>query len=223
MAKKKLENIAVQERTATGKGPNRRLRAQGIVPGVYYDQHGANILFQVDALILNKLYKKVGATQVFNLSIEGGKPLPSLVWRIKHDPVRTMPQHMDFFGVDLDKELKVFVPFSLVGEPVGVTLGGILDLFREGLELTCKPLDIPESIEIDVAHLDINDSVQIEEVKLPEGVKFEYDENFAVLAVVMPSEEEEEVEEEELLEGEEGEEGEEGTEGEEGEEKSSKE
>lgn len=208
MAKKKLETLEVAERTATGKGPNRRLRAQGVIPGVYYDQKGANILFQVEELPLSRLYQKVGSTQVFNLTIGGGEPLPSLIWRFKHDPVRTMPQHVDFFGVDLDKELKVFVPFALIGESAGVKLGGILEVYRDGIEVSGKPLDIPEAIEIDVTELDINDAVHIEEVELPEGVQADFDENFTVVAVNMPSEEEEETEDllgesEELEEGEE--------------------
>ncbi|MBU1248260.1 MAG: 50S ribosomal protein L25 [Proteobacteria bacterium] len=196
MAKKTIETLTVTERTATGKGPNRRLRVQEIIPGVYYDQHGANRLFQVAYLPFSKLYKKVGTTQVFNLSIGGGDPLPSLVWRIKNDPVRTMPKHLDFFGVDLDKELSVFVHFSLVGDSVGVKLGGILNLFREGLELTCKPLDIPEHIEIDITDLDINQSISIADLELPEGVKFDYDENFALVSISeRTTEEDEETEE----------------------------
>lgn len=194
---KKIEVLEVQERTATGKGPNRRLRTQNIIPGVYYDQKGANILFQVDYLPLSKLYSKIGSTQVFNLSIAGGEPLPSLIWRFKHDPVRPMPQHVDFFGVDLDKTLKVFVPFSFTGESAGVKLGGMLEVYREGIEVTCKPLDIPETIEIDITELDLNDAVHIEDIELPAGVTTEFDENFTLVAVhVQGTDDEEETDEE---------------------------
>ncbi len=194
-SKTKLETLDVEQRTATGKGPNRRLRAQGIIPGVYYDQKGANILFQVKELPLNKLYKKVGSTQVFNLSIAGGEALPSLIWRIKHDPVRTMPQHVDFFGVDLERELKVFVPFAIVGQAKGVKLGGRLDVYRDGLEVICKPLDIPEALEIDVTEMDINDNLHIEDYQFPEGVHCEFDENFTLVSIAVVDDSEEELEE----------------------------
>ncbi|MGE4470532.1 MAG: 50S ribosomal protein L25 [Desulfovibrio sp.] len=183
---KEVSTLTVTERTATGKGPNRRLRMQGIVPGVYYDQHGTNVMVQVPEVPLRKVYAKVGGTQVFHLEIDrNGKKdtFPALVWRMKHDPVRPIVTHVDFFGVDLDKDIKVFVNVVTTGTPKGLQLGGKLDIFRDQLEVNCKPLSIPEHIEIDVTDLDVNDNVHIEDIKLPEGVEALYEENFAVLGV----------------------------------------
>ncbi|SKA72012.1 large subunit ribosomal protein L25 [Paucidesulfovibrio gracilis DSM 16080] len=204
MAKKAVSTLTVAERTATGKGPNRRLRAQGIVPGVYYDQHGTNIMVQVAEVPLRKVYEKVGGTQVFHLEIDrnGNKEtFPSLVWRLKHDPVRPVLTHVDFFGVDLDKDLKVFVNVVTTGTPKGLKQGGKLDIFRDQLEIICKPLDIPEHIEIEVSELDVNDNVHIEDITLPDGVTALYEENFAVVGVTpitetsLDDEEEEDIEE----------------------------
>ncbi|WFS63435.1 50S ribosomal protein L25 [Pseudodesulfovibrio thermohalotolerans] len=190
-----LLKLNVQERTELGKGPNRRLRATGMVPGIYYDAKGANIPVKVQMVPLQKAFAAVGNSQVFELVLErGGKveSMPAMMWRLRNEPVKGVPEHVDFFGVDLSKEIKVAVPFEVVGESKGIKLGGMLEQYREHIEVICKPMDIPESIVIDITDLDIMDHVHIEDVTFPEGVTPIFEENYAVLAVLAMQEEEEE-------------------------------
>ncbi|MBG0791569.1 MAG: 50S ribosomal protein L25 [Desulfovibrionaceae bacterium] len=198
-----LLKLNVQERTELGKGPNRRLRAAGMVPGIYYDAKGANIPVKVAMVPLQKAYEKLGNAQVFDLVMEKGgqtETKPALLWRVRNEPVKGFPEHVDFFGVDLTKEIKIAVHFELVGEAKGVKLGGILEQYRENIEVVCKPMAIPSSIVIDVTDLDVNDNIHIENVEFPEGVTPVFDENYAVVGVIM-AREEEEGEGEEGLEG----------------------
>ena len=192
-----LLKLNVQERTELGKGPNRRLRASGMVPGIYYDAKGANIPVKVLMVPLQKAYAAVGNSQVFELALErNGKieSMPAMMWRLRNEPVKGVPEHVDFFGVDLSKEIKVAVPFEITGESKGVKLGAMLVQYREHIEVVCKPMDIPESIVIDTTEMEIMDHVHIEDVAFPEGVTPIFEENFAVLAV-LPMHEEEESEE----------------------------
>ena len=184
--------LNVQERKQLGKGPNRRLRTTGMVPGIYYDAKGTNIPVKVAMVPLQKAYAAVGNSQVFDLVIEReGKSdtMPALMWRVRHEPVKGFPEHVDFFGVDLNKELKVAVHFEIVGNSKGVKLGGVLEQYRETIEVVCKPMDIPESIIIDITEMEVMDSVHIEDVVFPEGVTPVFDENFAILAVTAAREE----------------------------------
>ena len=222
MAKKKknLFTIDVEERWRSGKGMIRRLRAQGVVPGIYYDGKGTNIMIRVPEVTLTKVYREVGDTKVFELNITrtDGKveTYPSLIWRVKYDPVKPKVEHVDVYGVDLDKELRISIPIELSGRSKGEEEGGMVELYRDTLEVYCKPMDIPESIVIDVTELDVNDTVNIEDVNIPEGVKVYFDENFAILGVISKEALEAAAEaaeaameaEEEAEEGEEGEEGE---------------
>jgi large subunit ribosomal protein L25 len=187
-----LLKLNVQERAELGKGPNRRLRATGMVPGIYYDAKGANIPVKVEMVPLQKAYAAVGNAQVFELVLErGGKTetMPALLWRVRNEPVKGVPEHVDFFGVDLTKEIKVAVHFELTGTSKGVKLGGVLEQYRDSIEVICKPMDIPESIVIDITDLDVMDSVHIEDVAFPEGVTPVFDENYAVLSVTAMQEE----------------------------------
>ncbi len=215
MSKTKLDTLKVEERTGKGKGPNRRMRVAGKVPGIYYDQKGANLMVQMDRVPLEKAVQRFGSSHVFSLEITrtDGKTetWPSLLWRMKYDPVKSLPVHVDFFGVDLDKEIRVSVPFESTGRPLGEKEGGVLQWFRDSIEVSCKPMDIPESIVLDVSELNINDNISIDQVQFPEGVTPLYDESdeaFSVVGVAAPAAEE--VLEAAELEGEEGAEGEEG-------------
>jgi large subunit ribosomal protein L25 len=205
-----LQSLSVQERIKKGKGGSRELRREGFVPGVYYDQQHTNIPVRVQSLPLLKLYEKVGSSRVFDLMIEanpdaagpissegkGHVKLPALIWDIQYDPVKGRPVHVDFFGVDLNKPIRVMVPVEVKGRAKGQEDGGTLVVFRESLEVHALPLAIPESIVVDVSGLAINENIHVEQVSLPEGVEFtNADEGLAVVGVVVPAAEEEPAEE----------------------------
>jgi large subunit ribosomal protein L25 len=118
--------------------------------------------------------------------------------------------HIDFYEIDMKRQIKVMVPVVITGQSVGVEVGGMLNIVRREVELLCLPGDIPEAIDIDITALDIGDSIHIEDIPLGENVEISTDVNFTVVTVLSPKVEEEVVEEEEAeLEDGEAEEGEE--------------
>ncbi len=200
-----LLKLNVQERTKLGKGPNRRLRLEDMVPGIYYDAKGTNIPVKVEMIPLQKAYSALGSAQVFELVLEkDGKTEThaSLLWRVRNEPVKGTPEHVDFFGVDLDKTLKVAVHFEVKGADAcaAIKLGGVVEQYRDFIDVVCKPMDIPESIVLDITEMELNDSIRIEDVVFPEGVEPVFDENYAVVAVHEPREVEEEVVDEDAVE-----------------------
>lgn len=181
------QSLAVKTRAGLGKGACRKLRAQDLVPGVYYDTKGVNIPVMVEHLPLQKLYSKTASAHVFDLLIESDgsqETKPSLVWKVVHHPTKPRITHVDFYGVDLTKEIEVFVPVEVVGKSKGQVKGGLLEIYRETIEIICLPLAIPDKVVIDITNLDINENIQIADVVLPEGVKAVYDNNYAVLGVL---------------------------------------
>ena len=184
-----LLKLNVEVRDKMGKGPNRRLRTAGKVPGIYYDSKGNNIPVQAKLVPLQKAYATLGNAKVFELVIEKEgqtQTHPALLWRVRNEPVSGLPEHVDFFGVDLTKELKVAVHFQLTGKAKGAKFGGIVELFRDTIEVVCKPMDIPDSIVLDITELEVGDSIRIEDVTFPEGVSPVFDENYAVVSVHEP-------------------------------------
>lgn len=197
---KETLSLAVKTRAGRGKGANRKLRAADMVPGVYYDATGVNIPVMVEHMPLKKLYSKTASTHVFHLLIEsenGQESKPSLVWQLQHHPTKSKITHVDFYGVDLTKEISVHIPVEVTGKSIGVAnKGGVLEVYRETIEVSCLPLAIPDKIVIDVTSLDLNQHIKIEDITLPDGVKVDTEDNFAVVGVVLPTVEEEETPEE---------------------------
>lgn len=188
------KTLKVKKREGRGKGPAGRLRHKDVVPGVFYTASGENILVQAPTLPLEKIYESVGHTGVFNLEIEsesGVETHPVLIWQIQRHPYKKEFLHIDYYGVDLDKEVKVDVPVEYVGTARGVKLGGLLETYRESVRLGSKPLNMPQKITIDVSNMNIGDTITIADLELPRDVRAVYDHDYAVVSVVTKSKEEE--------------------------------
>lgn len=182
-----MKTLSVQKRDALGKGPNRRLREEALVPAVYYAPDGKNILVQVALNPLNKIYEQVGRTNVFNLEIEenGTKTTyPVFVWDAQYHPVKNTFTHVDFYGVDLDKEIHVKVRLRFVGTSKDVKAGGKMEVYREEVTLIAKPQDMPRIVDIDITDFEIGTNLRASELKLPEGVRVEYKSDFSILTVM---------------------------------------
>ena len=84
----------------------------------------------------------------------------------------------------------VNVPVTTTGKSKGVELGGILQIVRRELEVQCFPLDVPESIELDITDLDIGDSIHVRDISRQGEIEFLDDEHVTVVTVVSPKVEE---------------------------------
>ena len=181
--------ISAQVREQLGKNANRRLRASGLTPAVFYVAGGVSIPVTVNEAALNKLYAGAGCTSVFTLEIDdkGKKSTHScLIWDVEYYPTKNRFQHVDFYGVDMDKELRIKVPLKFVGTAKGTKLGGRLETYREQIFILSKPTSLPKKITVDITNLDVGQSLRVQDLAMPEGVRASFDTNFAILTVTMP-------------------------------------
>ena len=181
-----VTSLQLKQREERGKGPCARLRSNGLVPGVFYNSMGENISFTVDNMALGKAFEKVRYSKMLELHIDVDGQVEkrnALFKKLVSHPVKRRYDHVDFIGIDLDKEVQVTVPVETVGRAKGVVLGGKLEILEERVMVRCLPTIIPDSIVIDVADLDIAEKVFVEQLVLPEGVKAVYDRNYPVVTI----------------------------------------
>lgn len=181
------KTLCAQKREGAGKGVAHRLRAQSLVPGVFYNRKGENINVQVPSLPLEQLYFEIGNTTVFNLEIDdNGKKTtyPCFFWDVQKHPYKKRFTHIDYYGVDLDQEITVDVPVEFTGTAKGVKLGGFLETYVETISVAAKPLDMPHKISIDVTDIDMNQSLSIDKTQMPAGSRAVFDNNYTVVAVL---------------------------------------
>ena len=202
-----LIELKTKIRTTTGNGPARRLRMSGQIPAVVYGPKTEPVLLSVNKSDLEILFKKGGIGQVvLNLVIQkNGETLtmPAMIKELQTHPVSRNFIHIDFYEIKMDQKITAKIPVVTTGIAKGVELGGILQIIRRELEVECLPLEVPESIEIDISDLDIGDSIHVEKIRLEGEIEFLEDDNYTVVTVLAPKLEEEEPEEEEEEEGEE--------------------
>jgi large subunit ribosomal protein L25 len=213
--------LKVSPRELFGSRATRRLRRDGLVPGVVYGQGGEARPFQVPARELRVLLGQ-GQT-LLDLELEGSKAVPVVIKEQQHHPVKGDVMHLDCLEVRLDEEIQAEVAIELEGadQAPGVREGGVLEHVTREVTVEALPTDIPEQILVDVSQMDINDTISLATVTAPSGVKFMADEPEEItIATLSPPRVEEEPEPEleeeaELVgEGEEVPEGEEAPEGE---------
>jgi large subunit ribosomal protein L25 len=159
------------KRETRGKNEARRLRAAGKIPGVIYGaqkegEKGKNLPVSVDPKpLLRILHSGSGVNTLITLKVDGEGDSRVLVKEFLLDPVTHAMLHADFVRVNMDRRITVTVPIIIKGEPRGVKLeGGVLDFVHREIELESLPLEIPNSIEIDVANLGLNDAVYVRDV-----------------------------------------------------------
>jgi len=204
--------LKVAPRKLFGSRSSRRLRNEGLVPGVVYSGGSEATAFQVPEREVRTIIAEGAA--LFDLEVEGGKAVPVVVKEQQLHPVRGSLQHIDLQEVNLDETIHAEVAIELEGADTapGVKGGGVLEHVTREITVEALPTDIPDRIVVDVSAMEINDTLQLSAVPVPEGVTFLADEPEEITIVTLsPPRVEEvvepEVEEEAELVGE-GEEGE---------------
>jgi large subunit ribosomal protein L25 len=201
--------LQVQARESRGSADARRLRRDGIVPGVLYGQGKEPHAICVHERELRRVLTGAGGLHaILDVVVEGdgGKAMPSVLKDYQQDPLKGRLIHVDLQEVRLDQAIQAVVNVNLVGEAVGSREGGVLSQVNREVNVEALPLEIPESLDLDVDEMHIGDTLRVSDLRAPEGVTL-LDDPETVLATLTPPTRVEEPEEV-LEEGEEGEEGE---------------
>jgi large subunit ribosomal protein L25 len=181
--------LPAEARTRNGKGPARRLRMTGRVPAIVYGGNDEPLMI---SLPIKEMKRQLGTnprffSQLFTLDIDGRK-LSVLPREAQLHPVTDDPLHVDFIRATEGARVVVEVPVVFRNEAAspGLKKGGVLNIVRREIELSC-PIDrIPAELEVDLTGLEIHDTVHISAVTLPDGVRPTIERNFTICSVAPP-------------------------------------
>ncbi len=182
--------IAAEPRVAAGTGAARAARRNGMIPGVVYGADRENIMISVARAALDREAGRTGFfAQLYKLKV-GGETMDVLARDLQLHPVTDAILHVDFLAVKAGATLTVNIPVVFLNEDdcTGLTRGGVLNVVRHEVEVSCPATAIPESIGVDLAGLDIGDSVHISDIALPEGVAPTIDDrDFTIATIAAPT------------------------------------
>jgi large subunit ribosomal protein L25 len=202
--------LTVKTREQLGSGATRRLRRQGLVPGVLYGA-GEPISISVEERELRRaLTGAAGLHSLLDVEVDGtGEAHASILKEYQVDKVRGGVIHIDLQEVRLDQPITASVSVHLLGgeDAPGVREGGVLSQPLRELQVSALPLEVPEHIDLDVSHMATGDTLRVEDIEVAEGVTLLDDPETVVATVTAPTreilpEEVEEAEEGALAEGE---------------------
>jgi large subunit ribosomal protein L25 len=187
---RQIQELSVERRPGTGKGPAYQTRQKGHIPAIIYGGKEEPLPVSVDALTLAR-HVESGSflTTPFLLDLEGKKTrvIPRV---LQLDPVSDRPVHVDFMRLVDGATVRLAIPVRFKGKEnsPGIKLGGVLNIVRHEVELICPADNIPDFIEGDLSNMDVRDSIHISAFKLPEGVKpVIADRDFTVASIVAPT------------------------------------
>lgn len=182
--------LTVEPRAERGRSDVRKLRADGLLPGVIYGAGIEAAALSVPRSELLRVLHQHGAHPLVTVKVNGGREYLALIKDLQVDPVRQEALHVDFHRVQEDKPVQTEVEVSIVGTPVGVKAGGILDVIVRTVAIEALPRDLPESIEFDASEMDMGSTARVGELTAPRGVTILSDPEQTLATVVAPKVEE---------------------------------
>ena len=174
-----------------GKQFNKRLRREGLVPGIVYKKGEETLSLKIDRKNLSKaLHTEAGENVIIKLHIDGArkkKERTVIIKELQRDSIRDHLLHVDFQEISLTETLRVKVPIAGKGEAIGVKQdGGVLQQVLWEIEIECLPTNIPEKVEVDILNLKIGEVVYIKDIQPPEGAKILSDPENIIFSVEHP-------------------------------------
>lgn len=160
-------------RDGLGKGPSRRLRRKGIVPGVLYGagEEPEPVTFEARSLE-NQLAHEAFYSHLLEIRTEDGAIRQGVLKAVQRHPVNGRVLHVDILRVRADRPVRMPIPLHFQGEQTapGVKEGGVFSRHMIEVEIQCLPKDLPEYLVVDVSGLDIGQAVHLSQIALPPGV-----------------------------------------------------
>lgn len=187
-------NLKASLREGNGKQAVRKLRNQGLIPGVVYHRGDKSVSVTVNDKEISKILNSEGGENaLINLTIEKDKKTKSravIIKEVQHHPVKRAILHIDFNEISLTEKIVIEVEVIGLGEPIGVKQeGGVLDHPLRMIKIQCLPADIPKHIDVDVSSLKLNQVIHVKDLVISDKIKVLTDPDLLIFSVKLHVEE----------------------------------
>ena len=182
------EILEVVPRAQSGKAAARRLRAQGLVPGVVFGRGTAPQPIAVNAReFALRFGRRLHSSALLQLQFPDGQEGPLvMISAVQRDPIRGDLLNVDLHQVSLTEKVQAMVAVALSGEPAGMREGGVLSQLVHEVKVECLPTDIPARITADITHLQVGEALHLGDLQVPAGVELLGHAEDAVALVTRP-------------------------------------
>jgi len=161
--------LAIQPRTTVPEN-----KAEFITAVVYGPKFPSTSIF-VNKKAFDKTFKEAGESVIIQL--EGlDKPVDVLIKDVAFSPIKGGVQHIDFYALEMGKEITTHIPLHFINEAPASKLGAVLNKVLHEVTVICKPSDLPSHLDVDLGLLiNMEDQIHISDIITPARVKIEED------------------------------------------------
>ena len=185
-----MNSLEASIRENTTKGQLNTIRESGNVPAIIYGGKEGNQMISISKKMLKTLIEKENfLSNIISLNING-KTQNVLPREVEYHILSDEPTHVDFLRVLPGVKIKIEVPVNFINseKSPGLKRGGVLNIVRRKVELSCPSEKIPESLTIDLDDVDIGESFKISSIKLdPEVVPTIRGRDFVIATLAAPT------------------------------------
>lgn len=170
----------------------KRLRQEGIVPGVIHDHGKASIPVQAEYQALYKAYTAAGKHHPVELTA-GGKKYTTIIKTITFDPKYHAMMHVVFGALKANEKVEADIPVrplydegndSSPAERAGLIVLAQLDV----VSVKALSKDLPDQLTYDAEKLvAVGDQVTVADLKVPSGVELGIEPQHVIATVFEPS------------------------------------
>ena len=176
--------LVVEKREVSGSRASGRLRKSGYIPAVIYGPSGVKQL-QILTPEFRKMMLEKGEGVAFVELACGEEVTLAMIQAQQRDPRKDNYLHIDFKEIAADKPMVTNVPLRFIGDPIGVKEGGgLLDIARHTVAVSCLPDHLPEFIEIDIASLGLGNSLHVKNLPSLKGITYKTPADDVVISCV---------------------------------------
>jgi large subunit ribosomal protein L25 len=155
-----MKSISIKgtKREVVGKKDAKRLRVEGLVPGVIYGGEEPIHFYAPEKEFKPLIYTP--NVYLVDLDIDG-TVYQTIIQDTQFHPVEEQLMHVDFLRTSDDKMVKVEIPVKTEGFAKGIRKGGKLKLNLRTLKVKAMVKHLPDSITINVDDLDLGQSYKV--------------------------------------------------------------
>ena len=146
------------------------MRRSGMIPGsvMKMKKGGTELIKLPEHDFLMAIRGRTGKQLLVTLDMDG-RDVSVLLREMQNDVLKGTPIHVDFSEVSLSEKVRVTIPVRLVGEAVGVKIGGgVLEQTLRTIDIDVLPTDIPEKFNVDVSALGLDQTLFVRDLNLGE-------------------------------------------------------
>ncbi len=194
--------ITITKRVKGSKGAMHRLRREGFLPGSISRKGSDAVSFSVNRIDFRKAFFANGMSGIYTLQADKKTVYAAMIREIQYAPGSEEFSHITLQAVSLTEETTADIPLHIIGREELQHNGFELIQHLESVHLKGLPGEFPTAVEVDVSAMKPGDQLSIAELKLPNGVTSQTEENRLVLSVSHPKLKEEKTDQEQEVSGE---------------------